>query len=857
MSCSLTVHNPLGQKNTHTRKLNMKCTVPPRLWCGVLPALIALTLPASAQLGGVKAPSTHNQAPAGGSMALGAGCGGGDTSGLLIPLNGTFDLVPMNYTNDACFRNDDGSTVELPLQFDFEFFGETHTGVHINNNGNLSFGSPFYTYSSAGFPVDGYPMIAPFWGDVDTRSSNDGAGVVYYRSEPNRFVVTWDHVGYYSSGTDKQNTFQVILTDGSDPLIGLGNNVCFSWADMQWTTGDASYGEGGFGGVPATVGANKGDGEEYFLVGRFDHPGEDYDGPGGVNDGVDYLDNRVVAFSTGAGNNPPIVVDAPAGCVTGEAGESISATVTVIGPEEDQLVDWFIGENNFPEGYDFDLEESIEDGSTTITLTWNTTAYDAGEYAVMLDFVDDGNPPLTASVEVCFSVESSSPEGVLGEAGQFNVYSTRQLTINNSSIAGRIGAEKNLFISEASIAYGDVPADVDSMASGRAVWAANGVLSNGNIVAELHLDHLEDSFSLANSTQEPRVDEDAWDHEAMSADLFALSATYGAMLPTGSVTEDGYGNLTMSGTGSNPEVFLVTDRQLEEASYITVSADPDVNVLINVEGGRVSPSNFGFEVQGTSPNRVLMNFFEAWQIDFSETDLNASLLAPESEAYISNINVSGNIVARWAELLHMNAAGDLLTGSYPSTTEFTYSMPMQAMRDTLKHNLVLRPLEPGHNVKLGRHNQVLGDSIKVKFANGASRDYRADKVAMITIGNGMTSDEVTIEGALEVPIHYLEDGPLGGDDLFSLSREGVDLTRPGVLPLELLSNDLAGSMGLDVSSLRIVNPPQHGVVRRISGTSMVWYAWSADKDWENDRFQYVVQDNDGNTSKRVEVLIVR
>ena len=854
MSCSLTVHNPRGQKNTHTRKLNMKCTVPPRLWCGALPALIALTLPASAQLGGIKVPGKHNQSPAGGSMALGVGCGGGDTSGLLIPLNETFDVVPMDDSNGVCFRNDDGSTVELPLQFDFEFFGETHTGVHINNNGNLSFGSPFYTYSSAGFPVDGYPMIAPFWGDVDTQSSDDGAGVVYYRSEPNRFVVTWDHVGYYDGATDKQNTFQVILTDGSDPLIGLGNNVCFSWADMQWTTGDASYGEGGFGGVPATVGANKGDGEEYFLVGRFDHPGEDYEGPGGVNDGVDYLDNRVVAFSTGVENIPPIIVDAPDGCVSGMAGEPISMSFTVIAPEEDQGVGGF---NDFyPEGWD--VETSVgEGGSMTVNITWNTTAYDAGEYRFTYVARDTGDPPLTTSFEVCFSVESSTPEGVLGEAGQFNVYSTRQLTINNASIAGRIGAEKNLFISEASIASGDVPADVDSMASGRAVWAENGVLNNGNIVAELHLDHLEDSFSLANSTQEPRVDEDAWDHEAMSADLFALSATYGAMLPTGSVTEDGYGNLTMSGTGSNPEIFLVTDSQLEEASHVTVSADPDVNVLINVEGGRVSPSSFGFEVQGTSANRVLMNFFEAWQIDFSETDLNASLLAPESEAYVSNISVSGNIVARWIELLHMDAAGDLLIGSYPSTTEFTYSMPMQAMRDTLKHNLVLRPLEPGHNLKLGRHNQALGDSIKVKFANGASRDYRADKVAMITIGNGMTSDEVTIEGALEVPIHYLEDGPLGGDDLFSLSREGADLTRPGVLPLELLNNDLAGTMGLNVSSLRIVNPPQHGVVRRISGTSMVWYAWSADKDWENDRFQYVVQDNDGNTSKRVEVLIVR
>ena len=143
------------------------------------------------------------------------------------------------------------------------------------------------------------------------------------------------------------------------------------------------------------------------------------------------------------------------------------------------------------------------------------------------------------------------------------------------------------------------------------------------------------------------------------------------------------------------------------------------------EPRRVSPSNFGFEVQGTSANRVLMNFFEAWQIDFSETDLNASLLAPESEAYISNINVSGNIVARWAELLHMNAAGDLLTGSYPSTTEFTYSMPMQAMRDTLKHNLVLRPLEPRHNVKLGRHTQACSSALNATCPTTSEAHHRA------------------------------------------------------------------------------------------------------------------------------------
>ena len=48
-------------------------------------------------------------------MALDVGCGGGDTSGLLIPLNETFDVVPMDDSNGVCFRNDDGSTVELQI----------------------------------------------------------------------------------------------------------------------------------------------------------------------------------------------------------------------------------------------------------------------------------------------------------------------------------------------------------------------------------------------------------------------------------------------------------------------------------------------------------------------------------------------------------------------------------------------------------------------------------------------------------------------------------------------------------------------------------------------------------------------
>lgn len=210
------------------------------------------------------------------------------TDGLVVPLDSSFSVVPFLNGSPPEYRNDDGFTDPIPLSFIFQFYGSPFTEVYVNNNGNLSFGDAFSTFTPQGFPIANFPMIAPFWGDVDTRAA--GSGVVYYRSEPNRLIVTWDGVGYFGSHDDKLNTFQVILTDGTDPLVGIGNNVCFSYDDMQWTTGDASGGSGGFGGSPATVGANKGDGANFALVGRFDHEGVDYDGPGGNNDGVSYLD---------------------------------------------------------------------------------------------------------------------------------------------------------------------------------------------------------------------------------------------------------------------------------------------------------------------------------------------------------------------------------------------------------------------------------------------------------------------------------------------------------------------------------------------------------------------------------------
>lgn len=238
----------------------------------------------------------------------------------MVPLDTTFYYVPfVNYTGDPTSavygmdgRNDDASSTPVSLPFTFNFYGTNYNTIYINNNGNISFNGYYSQFTANPFPDPSYQMIAPFWGDVDTRNpgtgGSDTSGVVYYKVTPTALIVKWDRVGYYNAHTDKQNTFQLIITDGTDPLLPAGKNVGYCYGDMQWTTGDVT-GSGGFG-TPATVGVNKGNGVDYFQVGTFNHPGVDFDGPYNSPDGIDWLDNQGMYFDVATvGNIPPVIIN--------------------------------------------------------------------------------------------------------------------------------------------------------------------------------------------------------------------------------------------------------------------------------------------------------------------------------------------------------------------------------------------------------------------------------------------------------------------------------------------------------------------------------------------------------------------
>jgi len=237
------------------------------------------------------------------------------------------------------FRNDDQFTDGVLLIGGMNFFNVTHTFLYVDNNGIITLDSQLSTYTPSSLATIGVAAIAPYWADVDTRASN--GGFVYYRSTldttlaasvssfvratnpglnfvgTRTFVASWIDVGYYFEHEDKLDTFQcVLIADDLGKTFAI-----FNYGDIQWTTGDASGGSDGLGGVPAAVGFTKGDGSGVYaqvaasLTGNIINIGQ---GSNCAINGVPQIGQYIYSVSDGASvasccstSNPPVLSGTP------------------------------------------------------------------------------------------------------------------------------------------------------------------------------------------------------------------------------------------------------------------------------------------------------------------------------------------------------------------------------------------------------------------------------------------------------------------------------------------------------------------------------------------------------------------
>lgn len=202
----------------------------------------------------------------------------------LPPTQGFFSLGPSNairagFDQQSLGPNDDdytgnGSSGNLltnllaTIGFSINFFGTSYTNLYVNNNGNVTFAGYLPNYIPTPLVNLVTNIIAPFWADVDTRSS--GSGVTTYGTNTvdgrGAFGVNWIDVGYYYQKADKLNSFQLVLIDRSDRTNG-DFDLEFNYAQIQWESGSASGGSGGLGGYSARAGYASASGSTFELDG--------------------------------------------------------------------------------------------------------------------------------------------------------------------------------------------------------------------------------------------------------------------------------------------------------------------------------------------------------------------------------------------------------------------------------------------------------------------------------------------------------------------------------------------------------------------------------------------------------------
>jgi len=338
-----------------------------------------------------------------------------------LTVDNTYSIVPFQFATGPDYRNDDLSSPAIALPFNFCFYGQNFNTCFINNNGNVSFGSAYGTFSSSPFPTAGFTMVAPFWADVDTR--NLASGLVYYKVTPTALIVIWDVVGYYSMMVDKINSFQLIITNGADPLVPNGNNTSFCYGDMQWTTGAASGGTNGFNNnsntaTPATVGANLGNGINYVQFGRFGQPGIQYTGPNSLPpnyDGVSWLDNQSFVFNACSNNIPPVASGiALCDTISMCEGDTLNLFINFASPENNQITTASASAPGL-QGFTWVANNG---NNATVNATLIPTSANAGYNTITFTATDNGVPPMTTTVAIVIFIDTFSaiPPVITGNA---------------------------------------------------------------------------------------------------------------------------------------------------------------------------------------------------------------------------------------------------------------------------------------------------------------------------------------------------------------------------------------------------------------------------------------------------------
>jgi choice-of-anchor A domain-containing protein/uncharacterized repeat protein (TIGR01451 family) len=210
----------------------------------------------------------------------------------------------------------------------------------------------------------------------------------------------------------------------------------------------------------------------------------------------------------------------------------------------------------------------------------------------------------------------------LGIAKDYNVFVLDTIQSSHCDIQGKLAAGKYAELSGYSV--GDqLPAGSGNVAVvGEHLSFLVGRVYNGKAVYGKYITSTT-GFSADDGIVQ---DSTVIDFGAAKTTLCNLSNQLSLLTTNGTQTLQ-YNHLALTGTNSSLNVFHINGADLSTINDFSIDVPAGSSVVVNVDGSDMNWHG-GFEVNGTTKDKVLLNFYNATNITVSGIEIRASILAP-------------------------------------------------------------------------------------------------------------------------------------------------------------------------------------------------------------------------------------
>lgn len=262
-----------------------------------------------------------------------------------------------------------------------------------------------------------------------------------------------------------------------------------------------------------------------------------------------------------------------------------------------------------------------------VTGIWSVGNLNAGDSAVLI-----------IKTKVDYS-NVSATQFTLGPAAPYNFFVIDTLIQPSSDTEGKLAVGGYADLRCYSVGDKLPPNSGDVLVVGNHLTFISGRVYNGRAVYQNFI-----TTTMGFSADSGIVQDSVLDFAAAKIYLENLSNQLSVLQPTDTM-KFSYYHAELVGNDPELNVFNIDGSILFGANNFTINAPAGSTVLVNISGDS-SRLFGGFEVTGTTKDKVLLNFYEATKLRISGIDVRASVLAPFAELDFPAGVVTGQLIVR-------------------------------------------------------------------------------------------------------------------------------------------------------------------------------------------------------------------